>query len=480
MLDSSTSGDVDGSEVSEGSESGGSAGGASGGGGGESTGAEPAEACGDGVLDDDEFCDDGNDVSGDGCDADCTETVGVATFSVGGAHACAVSFEGTVRCWGDNFFGQLGIGSTEVVGDDETPFDAAADVELPPVIAVSAGLNHTCAISEARDLYCWGDNSAGQLGLGHRKTWGDEPSEVPQQVELGGPVSEVAAGSSHTCAQLFDGDVRCWGSGALGQLGHGDGFEGTVGAGDQPYPAVLDAPPVALGDSMAVRQLAAGSGDHTCALEAHGGLYCWGAGALGQLGNGVDKAVGIDLVPHENGQVTVGETARFVAPAASHTCALTSTWGVLCFGANGSGQLGLGHEDAIGDDETVELVRIDLDAPAVVAVTTSAASSCALSADGTVRCWGEGEGGALGYGSTEDIGDDELPADWDGFGPLKLFSAVTQIDAGSEHVCARTDNARLRCWGRGAQGRLGAGDPALDAWGDDPEEVEPPIVRIFK
>lgn len=481
VVDPETSGDVAGSDGSEGSTSDGSAGDASAGGSAAESSSGGLEAiCGDGIVDADEACDDGNGVGGDGCELDCTQSVGVAAFSVGGAHACAVSFEGEVRCWGDNFFGQLGIGSTEVIGDDESPLSAGRSVPLPAIDQVAAGLHHTCALSVERRVYCWGDNASGQLGLGHDKPWGDEVGEEPIALDLGGPVAEISAGAAHSCARLLDGAVRCWGSGAAGQLGHGDGFDGTVGAGEAPYPDILDAPAVDLGEDAAVRELSGGRGDHTCAVDATGEAYCWGAGADGQLGTADNKPVGTDLSPLEFGQVTAGESVRSVAVGGRHSCALTSAWGLLCFGLNDAGQLGLGHTDAIGDDEAVDAVRVELDAPTVVAVTATDRSTCALSNDGTVRCWGDGSLGALGYGSPDTVGDDELPADWDGFGALKLFTAVTAIDAGSEHVCARTDDAWLRCWGRADGGRLGAGIPSLDAYGDDAGELEPPVVRVFR
>jgi len=487
-VDPSASGDADGTGGSEDPSSDGSASGASGGGedgsgsgGDESTGGDSIEGvCGDGWLDTDEFCDDGNTRSGDGCESDCTSTIGVAAFSVGGEHTCAVSYAGTVRCFGDNTWGQLGLGSTDTIGDDETPLEHDRNVKLPDVGVVAAGLNHTCALTLQHEVYCWGDNRLGQLGLGHTKAWGDELGEVPERVELDGPVSAIAAGESHTCALLYGGEVRCWGSNAVGQLGHGDGFVGTVGAGDLPYPNVLDAPRVPLGENPTVRSLSAGRGDHTCAVSGLGEAYCWGEGADGRLGSGDVKSIGLDVEPADAGGVSISEVPRAAFASTRHTCVVTAEYGLQCFGANDDGQLGLGHQDNLGDDEGVGAVSFDLGREAIVSAALTDRSSCALTRHGTVYCWGSGADGRLGYGSTDAIGDDEVPSAVDGYGPVKLLSATTAIGAGSDHVCALTDDARLRCWGLADGGRLGQGIDDIGAFGDEPQEREPPVVRIFR
>lgn len=482
VVNPSTSGDVEGSEGSEGSSRGGSAGGTGwdSSSGGSSGGVAAEGFCGDGALDAGEFCDDGNVDPGDGCDADCTRSVGVVSFAVGDAHTCAVSFEGRVRCFGENAFGQLGIGSTATVGDDETPLVAGFDVDLPRVTQLAAGARHTCAVTAEHEVYCWGANESGQLGLGHDRNWGDDPDETLTPVGLGGLVAAVQTGDSHTCARMFGGTVRCWGDNSRGQLGHGDGSSGTVGAGEAPYPDAVDGPAVDFGPDGVIRRLSAGGGDHTCVVSAASEAFCWGAAGDGQLGNGLGKPAGIQHTPAEVGPVRVGAPARLAAASSLHTCVVSTDFQLSCFGNNESGQLGLGHTDTIGDDETAEAARVELGDEFVLDAALSDRSTCALTSHGTVFCWGAGEFGQLGYGSSEAVGDDETPTQWDGFGPVKLFGETTAIAAGGEHVCARGEDARLRCWGRGDDGRLGQGDPELGAHGNDIEEREPLVVRIFR
>lgn len=175
---------------------------------------------------------------------------GVAVqLAAGGAHTCARLQSGAVRCWGDNADGQLGYGHTRSIGDDETPA-AAGDVALGgAAIQLAAGLRHTCALLEGGALRCWGDGSSGQLGLDPTLRIGDDehPLEVAI-VDVGDAgVDAIFTGAlaEHTCAQLGDGQLRCWGRNDRGQLGLGfvspsDPVEGPPG--DLPDVIVVEDP----------------------------------------------------------------------------------------------------------------------------------------------------------------------------------------------------------------------------------------------
>jgi cysteine-rich repeat protein len=435
------------------------------------------DGCGDGVMASSEECDDGNEADGDGCESDCRVTIGVRTFALGGAHTCVVDYDGQLRCWGDNTYGQLGYASLGLpnVGATFTPavFDRTVSIK-GAVSQLALGVEHTCALTVDGAVYCWGRNDAGQLGYGHTEDLGDEPGEAPIDV---GPVQlptsalSVAAGSSHTCALLDDGELHCWGDGSRGQLGIGDGFDGDIGAGLDPYPRAVDGPPLeTLG--MAPRSVQIGVGAFGCVTDPADDVYCWGANECGQLGIGSD----VDA-PAMTGPALLGQRVMQMAIGQAHACATNELFEVLCWGAGGSGQLGYARTDDIGDDEPPRAGVVDLGGYEARQLAAGADFTCALLEDASVRCWGSGAMGQLGYGTTQTVGDDESPADWPGFGPVHLLMPATEIAAGAHHVCARTADAQLRCWGSGADGRLGYADET-DV-GADPDSLPMHPVPIF-
>lgn len=268
-------------------------------------------------------------------------TVGASQY---GSHTCALLEGGEVRCWGDNRYGQLGLGHTQVIGDNETP---ASTPKLPlpkTVTQIVAGKYHTCALLKNHDLMCWGFNDKGQLGLGHTKNIGDdEPIARAAKLPLRGTPVSVAAGRQHTCALLKDASVRCWGWNNKGQLGLGD----TKDRGDDESIKAL--PAISLGqDATSIT-----AGDmHTCALLADGNVRCWGSNQFGQLGLNHDRHIGDDEAPSSQATIMLGRPATSLRAGSYHTCALLDDDSVRCWGLNSFGQLGLGHTQTIGDDET--------------------------------------------------------------------------------------------------------------------------------
>lgn len=247
----------------------------------------------------------------------------------GADHSCVLRAGGQVRCWGANGYGRLGYGHTDSVGDDETPEDAG-DVPLPgPVASLAAGDSHTCAVLEDGRVVCWGANNSGQLGLGHTDTIGDDETVdgATGIVPLPGAAVEVAAGYEHTCARLEGGDVICWGRQAEAQLG--TGAPDPIGD-DEPVSAIG---PIDLGGPAVDIDT---SSNHTCAVLEDGGVRCWGSNGSGQLGNGDENFnnVGDRKTPAEEGVVMLEEPAVAVEAGSSHTCAVLVTGDVRCWGSD--------------------------------------------------------------------------------------------------------------------------------------------------
>ena len=192
-------------------------------------------------------------------------------------------------------------------------------------------------------------------------------------------------------------------------------------------------------------------GRHSCLLK-EGKLACWGKGNLGPLGYGNTDDIGDDENPLEAGFVDVGEEIKEIALGDSHSCALLRSGNVRCWGNGNEGRLGYGNTNDIGDDETpASAGNVDLGGE-VKQIAAGYAHTCALLTNGNVHCWGWGEYGRLGYGNTDDIGDDETPAS---VGNVNIGAPVERISVGSDHSCALLTNGEARCWGRGNSGALG-------------------------
>jgi alpha-tubulin suppressor-like RCC1 family protein len=363
-----------------------------------------------------------------------------------------------VRCWGYNAQGQLGYGNTNTVGAHETPA-SVGPVDLGPgrtAQAISVGDYHTCAILDNGSVRCWGYGRDGRLGYGNASNVGDRqtPGSVgPVDLGPGRTAKAISAGGAHTCAILDNGSVLCWGYNGQGQLGYGN----TSSVGDRQTPGSVG--PVDLGAGRTAAAISAGAA-HTCAILDSGSVLCWGFGNFGQLGSGNRSNVGDTRTPGSVGPVNLGSgrTAVAISAGGEHTCVVLDDGSVRCWGYNGLGQLGYGNiTNAGGTPDTTpdQLGPVDLGAGrSALAITAGQLHTCALLDNHAVRCWGFGNNGRLGYGNTTSVGDFQSPG---AAGPVDLGVGRTAvaITAGQSHTCARLDDGAVRCWGAGANGRLG-------------------------
>ncbi len=393
-------------------------------------------------------------------------------LDAGGAHTCVVLTDETVRCWGYGAHGALGYGNTNWVGDDETPGSVGpVDIGVGrKAVAIATGNEHTCALLDNGSVGCWGSGEHGALGHGDTKTIGDDetPASVgPVDLGAGRKAVAITAGVAFTCALLDNGRVRCWGYGADGQLGYG----ATNDIGDDETPGSVG--PIDLGAGR--KAVAISAGDlHACAILDNGRVRCWGFNQYGQLGNGSTSNVGDNETPGSVAPVALGagRKALAISAGAYHTCALLDNGRVRCWGSGSHGQVGYGNTDTIGDDETPDSAGyVDLGAGRrALAISAGGYDTCALLDGGAVRCWGEGDGGELGYGNRNSIGEDETPG---GFGPVDLIRPAVAISVGPVHACAVLDNGRIRCWGHGLEGQLGYGNTDTVGDNETPASVRP-------
>lgn len=285
-------------------------------------------------------------------------------LALGVSFTCALDVYGRVKCWGSNFAGQLGLGDTEARGDepgemgDALPYvDLGTDQHAEWLVA---GSYHVCALLTNGRMKCWGENAYGQLGLGDREGRGDEPSEMGDalpyvDVGSGYVARSIAAVGRRTCAVLPDRSLKCWGYNPAGELGLGD----TADRGVSPDQMGDNLPPVNLGTGVEVEQVALGS-NHACAMLSDASVKCWGLNSNGQLGSPTPSARG--AVPESMGDAvpSVDLQGGYVASIAAdgdRTCAkfddpsFVGGSSVKCWGGNSYGELGLGDRNARGDAE---------------------------------------------------------------------------------------------------------------------------------
>ncbi len=210
------------------------------------------------------------------------------------------------------------VSASEVCSDcDASPCDfGECDACCPSVSALDGGLHHTCALLQPGAVRCWGLNTHGQLGYPGISSVGDSKFLLPADVgdvDVGGLVSSISLGSSHTCAIMKNGDLRCWGDGSSGQLGYGQGIA-TVGS-DKPPGGM---PPIMLGGKA--KAVATGF-THTCAIRDDDAVLCWGNGGNSQLGYlEAVVAVGPVYEPMPDLPVDVGAPSSAIAAGYAHTC----------------------------------------------------------------------------------------------------------------------------------------------------------------
>ena len=372
---------------------------------------------------------------------------GVYAISSGGRHTCVLTTAGGVQCWGANWAGQLGDGTQR---ERRIPVNVVGLSSGVQAIAVSGGADHqwhTCALTSAGGVKCWGDNDHGQLGDG-TQTDRRVPVDV---VGLSSGVQAIAAGGRHTCALTTRGGVKCWGLNNRGQLGDGT-------RPDRRVPVDVKR----LGSG--VQAIAAG-GRHSCALTSAGGVKCWGNNGLGQVGDGSRL---IPFLTNRRRPVDVkGLSSGVYAIAAGriHTCALTTRGGVKCWGNNGPGVLGAPTRTPY-QSTWVDVVGLS---SGVQAIAASNYHTCALTNAGGVKCWGINSYGQIGDGTTT-VGNTAKSTPVDVVG---LDSGVYAIAAGELHTCAITSSAEgparqtsngaepfpgaVKCWGANRSNQIGDG-----------------------
>ena len=295
----------------------------------------------------------------------------VASVTTGYRHSCALLGSGEVKCWGDNSKGQLGYQSLAGADIQQSSIPHTVAGLGQGVVAIAAGEFHTCAIRDSK-IFCWGDNSKGQLGSALHGV-----SPVPVQVaEISEGVQSITAGSFHSCA-IVNGGALCWGANFNGQLGNHSQLDS-------------DVPVKVFGMNQGVKRIEA-KGNHTCA-QAQDDLFCWGYNASGQLGNRATKSASVPMPV-----IGVEGLIEELSLGTQYTCVRTAAAPkVRCWGYNFFGQLG---QVGGGIQQEPQVVNLP---DSVSALGAGVEHTCALLAS-SYLCWGHNSSGQLGNRTTKDF-----------------------------------------------------------------------------
>lgn len=357
----------------------------------------------------------------DACVGDACNRSAAVGLGAGLAHTCMIQGQG-IACWGNNDAGQLGDGTLT-----SNPDPVRVRGLSPSTFrTVDGGSDFTCALSESAEVFCWGGNSVGQLGIGST-----DPQSMAVGVSFplpdaglgaGSGRASLAVGARHACFAIGS-EVCCWGDNSNSQLGTGCSSPNSCLS------------PTCFNHSSTAEVIALAAGDrHTCLLDDASEVFCWGDSSEGQAGaaggavanrvDGVSEAVALGL-------------------GARHSCAaigasLEQSDGVVCWGDGSRDQLG----DVAGGFGSVDLESVSV----LSSEGGEGEFNCALQG-GEVSCWGDNRQGQLGRGRSTSTDQTSRPVRVD----LGVAAAVA---AGARHACALVEGTPW-CWGDGASRQLG-------------------------
>jgi alpha-tubulin suppressor-like RCC1 family protein len=345
---------------------------------------------------------------------------GVVGVAAGTTHACALLDDGTTACWGANASGQLGDNNTVARADAQLVAGGLTNVQQ-----IAAGGTSSCALLTNGTVRCWGENGDSQLGIGSTIDQKLPTTMLRMAGSILSGVAEVSLGVAHTCLRLSNGTVMCVGKNNFQQLGPASGTQALPVV----VPGISDAKQLALGK------------DFSCALRQNGEVVCWGLNSEGQLGD--------DTLVTSGMPVTVAGVsgATEIAAGEAHACVRLAGGGARCWGRDKQGQLGIGSP---WEDRGLLAPTADpglTDVTAVAVGHDNDTTTCAIRADKTLWCWGDGKNGQLLEAALRDR-----------FRPRQMpgVTNVDQVALGAKFVCARSGTA-VSCWGLQTGGALGNG-----------------------
>jgi alpha-tubulin suppressor-like RCC1 family protein len=368
-----------------------------------------------------------------GTDATAPVAVPAATsatsLALGARFGCAITTDAGTFCWGDNSSGQIGD-STRTRRPSPAPTRGSHDF-----VAIAAAEKTACGIDHSGVAWCWGEDAT-QPGVA-------TVAGAPTRVTTPSPLVSITVGRKFACGLSDGGQAFCWGENNRGQLGVGDTLrrQGVTVVPGTPHFTTISA-----------------GFWHVCALDQGGAAYCWGDDQYGELAPPSLGAAAFSATPQK---VSGNVVFRSLASGSIHACGLATSGQAYCWGSNSSGQLGEGTANfhlaptPVGGGLTFTMLRSSR-------ANSIFSHTCGLTTSGDVWCWGWNSKGQIGAAVTTDDCVNQVTGAIStvcSYRPVKIsgVSNVSTLDVGVEHTCALTKSGQLYCWGDNASGQLGNG-----------------------
>jgi len=294
----------------------------------------------------------------------------LTSISTGSQHTCGIDYDGSLYCWGYNALGGVGVGTTTATytGRQEVTVEANG-LENNRALQVSVGTYHTCSIFDDLQLYCWGYNNYGQLGI-DSVTQQNRPQIVNMPDNQ--RVTDISNGQGHTCAIVNNGSVYCWGYNYYGQLG-----DNTTANSQVPVYTQLPQGRTALAISLGQH--------HSCAILDNNSIYCWGYNNFGQLG--VDATSSSPLPAFVN--MPIGSVPVQLSLGLDFTCTVLNNGSAYCWGYNAQNQVE-GPVDNAQPNNLISPLYLNLKTNyKIISISSGAAHACAIIENGEITCWGQ-------------------------------------------------------------------------------------------
>lgn len=381
------------------------------------------------------------------------DRIAKSRLALGFNHSCFITADsGSVKCWGANHLGQLGNGGNIVPDEDEFSDEIIeflnslysskplSVVGVTNAIEISAGENHTCALLQAGNVKCWGDNKNNLLGDQNPEK---PASSVAVEVTDLQNVKSISAGNTYNCALLEAGDIKCWGS----------------------RPNSFSTESLLEITHNIPTQLATAS-SHICGVVEGNLVQCRGDNSLGQLGYSQTEAT----------TVTGIDNALLVSNIGSHSCALLNNGRVKCWGTNQYGEIGNGQ----GTHVSVTTPNQVRNLSKVKSLSSGVRYNCAATTEGQALCWGNNLYGQLGYvpskGATHVRPFSSIPTVVEG------ITTAKEVSVSQNHSCAllisEAKEESVSCWGKNDFGQLGNGKKRTSDEKKTPQSISSVPVKV--